>query len=324
MTSLFSRLLHRRPQLVLVAATRDAAALAALAAQSAVDGVFRVEVREAFSTAGVYQVLPGAHLIVLDEDELVETGGVSRAQLLAVLAEERVTRIDGRQFAADPASWLETARAALGVPAALPPLTAALIGLSGGVGKTTLALDTAAFCQRRLGLPVAVLELSLGPSGLAAVLGGTQWPHLYELVTQGVPAPQWRGVTLAPMDWDTARLLAPEQAAAYLQQLAGRHVLTLVEGHAAHPFWPLLRSSCRVVLAVADGRPDALAGAAHLIENDRAVGLVLNRAGVLGRLGALNQRASLPAVPAPERFEGRLGRQLMPVLYPGWRGRKER
>ena len=40
----------------------------------------------------------------------------------------------------------------------------------------------------KLNLPAAVVELSFGPGGQAALLGHPEWPHLYEIVTQGAAA----------------------------------------------------------------------------------------------------------------------------------------
>ena len=327
--SIIDRLLKRDPRLVVVVATRHDEALAALAELGqAKDTGITLEQREAFTTGGVYDALPGAHLAVVDLPGLVETGGVGRGQLATTLVRQGVVpHADGEQFAADPETWLETARAALGVPAALPPRTAAFVGLSGGVGKTTLALDTAVHFRDKLNLPAAVVELSFGPGGQAALLGHPEWPHLYEIVTQGAPPPTWRGVTLVPMTWDTARLLSPEQVSGRFQEVARRHILTLVEGHAAHPFWPALRPLCQAIYVVSDGRLDALAGAVYLADLERqhdghgSVQLVLNRAGALARLGRLEPAVSLPAVGRPDRFEGKLGRRMMPALYSGWKGR---
>ena len=117
-----TRLLTRRkPRLTIVVATRNDEALAALAAVDT--GGVTLEQREAFTTSGVYDTLPGAHLVIVDLPDLVETGGVNREQLATTLITNggAVPHADGKQFAADPDTWLETARAALGVPAALPP-----------------------------------------------------------------------------------------------------------------------------------------------------------------------------------------------------------
>ena len=324
---LFRSTLSRRLKLVLVMATRHEGALAALDRPDWGEMGIQLEQREAFTTGGVYDALAGAHLVLADLPDLVESGNVSREQLVTAIAESGTPHADGAQFAADPDTWLEAARSALGVPAALPPRTAAFISLSGGVGKTTLALDTAAHFHRALGLPAVVLELGFGPSGQAALLGHPEWPHLYEIVTQQAEAPTWRGVTLIPMQWDTARLLSTEQAVESCRAVANHHILTLIEGHAAHPFWPALRSLCQATFVISDGRLDALAGAAHLIAGNSAEGqscskLVLNRAGALARLGGLDPAVSLPAVRHADRFDGELGRRMLPILYPGWRGRK--
>ena len=308
--------LKRKKGIVVVVATRRQGVLAAL---EGVKGV-RIRRREALSTGGVYDALPGAHLVVVDLEALVESPDMSRKRLEGVLARAEVVVVDGGTFAADPGAWLDRARAASGLAEALPPRSVAFTGLAGGVGKTTLALSLARHFHACTGLPAAVVELSAGPSGLAALVGDGPRPHLYEVVTQGREWPRWEGVTLAPMDWATARLLEEEQVRGVWERLREDHILVLFDAPAHHPLWPVARGLVDEVFVVSDGRPDALASAVYLAVED-GHRILLNRGGLAARLGLeLKPAASLPDVGrAAGRFPERLGKRLMPVVYPGWR-----
>jgi hypothetical protein len=324
----------RKRRITVIVATRNGGALAALEEAGKDLPLAR---REALSTDGVYRALPGAHLAVVDLDALVESPGVPRERLVQVFAGSGLVVTDGQAFAADPARYLNQARAASGLAEALPGRRVAFTGLSGGVGKTTLALSLASHFRRRTGLPVVVVELCPGPSGLLALVGeGDGQSHLYEVTTQGKGWPVWNGVTLAPMDWQTARLLEREQVAEAWRALADTHVLAVFDGPASHPLWPTAAQLVDAIFAVADGRPDALASAAYLASQGAVLGrtegpspneddgrpqILLNRGGVAARLALGHAPAvTLPDVGRSARgFPARLGRPLMRLIYPGWR-----
>lgn len=314
-------MLGRKRSITIVVATRHGGALAALEEAGKDLPLAR---REALSTDGVYRALPGAHLAVVDLDALIESPAVPREQLVQILAGGDLAVVDGRAFAADPTVYLNRARAASGLAEALPGHRVAFTGFSGGVGKTTLALSLASHFRRRTGLPVVVVELCPGPSSLLALVGeGDGQAHLYEVVTQGKGWPVWNGVTLAPMDWQTARLLEREQMAEAWRALADTHVLAVFDVPASHPLWPTAAQLVDATFAVADGRPDALASAAYLASqgDDVRAQVLLNRGGVMARL-ALGHApaATLPDVGRSARgFPDRLGRPLMRLVYPGWR-----
>jgi hypothetical protein len=309
---------NRKPKrLTLVVATRDRRALEAL---HQID--LPLERREALTTNGLYQALPGAHLAIVDLAEVAESPTMSRERLAQVLA--NTLAVSGAVFAAQPAHYLDQARAASSLAGALPARCVALAGLSGGVGKTTLALSLAKFFRKTTGLPAAVIELSTGPSGLLALLAPDDqtWPHLYEAVSQGKPWPTWEGVTLAGMAWDTARLLTDERVQAAWQALASQHVLTVIDAPAYHPHWPLAAVLADRIWLVADGRPDALANAVWLLEREpRKAELLLNRGGLAAQIALpVKPLADLPEVGrAAQAFPSKLGQRLMTLAYPGWK-----
>ena len=310
--------LRKQTQLIVVVATRQRDALATLAAVTDVP----VTRREALTTDGLYRALSGAHLAIVDLADVAESTGLDRARMAAVLA--NLLTATGADFAARPTHYLDQARAASGLSGALPARCVALAGLSGGVGKSTLALSLARYFRHKTGLPAAVIELSTGPSGLLALLARDDqaWPHLYEVVSQAKTWPIWEGVTLGGMAWETARLLTDAQILAAWRTITDQHILTVIDAPAYHPAWPLAQQLADRVLYVADGRADALANAVWLLSQDDDKGSVLlNRGGLAARV-ALPQA---PVIDLPDvgrsasTFGPELGRRLMPIIYPGWK-----
>lgn len=312
------RLFSRKQNVVVVVATRSRMALEALEQAS---DEFPMERREALSTQGLYDHLPGAHLVIVDKGSLVESEAMSQDRLSQILEESDVVVADGPAFGQDPQAWLDQARAASGLSDALPPRTVTFTGFSGGVGKTTLSLSLAKTFRQKTGLPVVVAELSHGPSALLALVGDAGWSHLYEVATQDAVWPSWEGVTLAPMDWPTARMLSDDQVRDAWLEVQEGHVLTVFDAPASHPFWSTARDLTDLSLAVTDGRPDAIASAVHLAQNGSDCRVLLNRSGRASLLALEESPAGrLPDVGGSARnFPHRLGKNLMPVVYPGWK-----
>lgn len=302
-----------KKRLTVVIATRHPGALAALEGAP-------VEWREAVTTGGLYRVLPGAHLVVADLDTLAESPGCSREQLRRILSSSGIAVVDGASFAASPGEWLARAGAASGIAEALPSVSVAFASLSGGVGKTTLSLSLARYFRERTSLPVAVVELTVGPSSLLALLSVSSGrAHIYEVVTQGKPWPSWDGVTLAPMDWRFARMLSPGEIEEAWRLLIATHILTIFDAPAYHPLYPAVERLARVV-AVSDARPDALANAVFLAGKEGEV--LINRGGLTARL-ALDRSpvAVIPHVDNAASYPASIGQRLMRVVYPGWKER---
>jgi len=256
----------RSKKVVVVVATENQEAFRAL--EEAAVGI-SLEKREARTTGGVYQSLEGSHLIIVDVPELVESGDVGCEQLETVLREGGIPWVTGSGFQNAPGRWLDEARAGSGIVKALPPRAVAMTSLSGGVGKTTLSLCLARYFREKTGLPAAVIELAVGPSGLSALLGGGRsLPTLVDVHTRGEAWPVWEGVTLAPMSWDGATELVAEQVWDMWSAVVAKHVLTVFDAPAVHDWWPLAMSLSGSVYVVTDPRPDALVAATYL--SDRA------------------------------------------------------
>lgn len=315
----------RKRDLIVVVATRQSGVVAALEkAAAALTGVKLVR-REAVSLDGAYEALQGAHLAVVDPGQLAPgRDTVSSATLEAALDTGNLITVSGAAFLADAATYLELALAttglgAVGLAAMLPPRAVAFTALSGGVGKTTLALVTALAFHRATHLPAAVIELTPGPPALLAQTGATG-ADLYRAITQGEDYPTWRGVTLVPMAWNTVRLLPPEQVLSAWRAVQNAHIYVAWDAPAWHPLWDLVEAQRTFVLA--DQRPEAQGAALHLLarlrEEEPDVALGLNRAGIGGRL-ALPEKAAF--VLKPVRDPLALGPQVLSAVYPGWRGR---
>jgi hypothetical protein len=159
-------------------------------------------------------------------------------------------------------------------------------------------------------------------------------PDFYAVVTQGETPGAWRHATVLPMEYRTARLLLSRaEVPQMLDGLKQRHVLTVFDAAPTHPLFDLARSLSDLTLVVSDTRQDCIANAAHLADEcgrpaaragDRAhdVQIVFNRQKSLrdaALLAGVECAACLPEIANPARFDGRLARRLMPVVYPGWR-----
>lgn len=318
---------RRRPLTVLLA-TQNTVAIRAAAEKLA-----ECRRREAFTTGGALRLVKGANLVVLDPDGLTETDGVTREALEAGVKGSGAVVVSGAAFAADPVRYESEARLSVGDLRTFPARTIAHINYAGGVGKTTLSLDLAAYFARRAKLPAAVIELSQGASAFHALIDPAL-PHFYDMLTQGMEPAVWRGVTLVPMVYGSARLAldgARESALAFVETLRRRHVLTIFDVVASHPLWPDVCPMVDQVYVVVSPKPDSVLQAAAVVDDLREfangagpgdVRFVANLvSGPRDRLAlaGLELAARLPHIGAPERFDGRLGRRLMSAVYPGFR-----
>jgi hypothetical protein len=109
-----------------------------------------------------------------------------------------------------------------------------------------------------------------------------------------------------------------------VDEIAGQHVLTLIDAHEANPFKAAVQDRVDVTLFVADGRADALANAANTVADSPAQ-LVLNKMDGIGdrlALSGVKAAARLPLVGRPED-DPRLAEALLQVVYPGWKPAKK-
>ena len=319
---------HKKTKLTIVAATRDARALSELHKLPDVNLV------EAITTGGVYQRLAeGPALLVVDYDHL-EENGLSREGLRAQIETVGLVSISGAEFAQSPERFLGAARAFTGRLDSLPPKTVAIANVSGGVGKTTLALHLARYFVDRLKLSALLIEIGLGASALHA-LCDPNLPTFHDVVTQDAAPGKWEGVSLIPMRWDTARLVASEDLIrSKLARWQAAHVLTIFDAIPAHPLWrPVVQIMSDEVIALATSRADTLANALSLLEAPQVteaprppIQLVLNRQRLLGladtlMAASLGRRSvpvalRLPEIRDADRWSGELGEKLVGLLYP--------
>jgi Flp pilus assembly CpaE family ATPase len=320
------RYLTRRRPTTVVAATADPQVLAVLWARP------DLVVREARTTDAVNSLLAAAQLVIL-EPAALQAGAVSGDYLYTALAQRRVPHIDAAGFLADPARWLAEGQAFGGAAAGLPPRLVAFTALaSGGVGKTTLTLGLALAVARRARLPVAVVELTAGASGLLALLDPAGFlsdpPDAYTLATQGGEPAGWQGgrteLTVVPLTGRQGALLTGEAFAGLLARLRGSHALVVVDAGQPHALWPVVQAAAdRIFVVAAADRPDTVANAQLLAgePDDPHVTWVLNQAGRLDRLaGRLASGARpwlvLPRRPAIARYADPLP-ALTAAVWPG-------
>lgn len=280
-----------------------------------------IEQKEALFTGQIRDALPDVSLVVIDFDDVVEHPyGVE--VLRRHFADHEVLHVSSEEFVAQPEYWKKEAEGQGRKTFTRIPdkRVIAFASYSGGTGKTTLALDTAVHFARRTGDPVLLTEFTYGVSSLAA-LTGLDMPHLFDLTTMlDVEPTRWKGVTLAPMDYEYCQDLPIPQIAAYLKRESRRHVLTVVDTTWPHALVGAVRPEIDEWFVVATPRVDAAENAEKLVSELHAgrVSLVVNKKGNLGdSLALLNtERAlDLPEIRQPDRFEGKLGKQVLSHTY---------
>ncbi len=294
-------------------ATRD------LGVFDSLQGLSGVEVESALFTGQIYEALPGAQLIIVDFDDLVEHP-YSVGMLRGLLAESDVPFVSSEEFLAEPDAWLTEARRAGGEATALPTKrTIAFVSYSGGVGKTVLAMDTAVHFARRAKLPVCLLEFAYGESAAQALIGQNA-PALFELATQPDVEPLvWQGVTLVPMDYDNSRDLSIQLLGKYLKDVIREHVLTVIDAHWPHALIGAVRDDIDRWYVVATPRPDAVENAIKLsAELGPKASIVMNqKGGVVDSLAlsGIERAVELPVVKEADRWTGNLGKRVLMHTY---------
>jgi hypothetical protein len=290
-----------------------------LAVFDSLQGLSGLDVEEALFTGQIYEALPGAQLIIVDFDDLVEHP-YSVGMLRGILSDSTVPFVSSEEFLAEPDSWLKEARRMGGEATDLPTKrTVAFVSYSGGVGKTVLAMDMAAHFARRAKLPVALLEFSYGESALSALIGQSI-PALFELATQpDVDPTVWNGVTLVPMDYDNSRDLSIQLLGKFLKDVMREHVLTVIDAHWPHALIGAVRDEIDRWYVVATPRPDAVENAEKLAaELGPKASVVLNQKGGMVdtlALSGIERAVELPRIKEPDRWGGSLGRKVLLHTY---------
>lgn len=294
-------------------ATRD------LSVFDALQGLSGLEYDEALFTGQIYESLPGAQLIIVDFDDLVEHP-YSVGMLRGLLAESDVPFVSSEEFLAEPDSWLMEARRLGGEATDLPTKrNIAFVSYSGGVGKTVLALDTAVHFARRAQLPVCMIEFAYGESAVSALVGANV-PALFELATQPDVEPMvWNEVTLVPMDYDNSRDLSIQLLGKYLKDVMREHVLTVIDARWPHALIGAVRDDIDRWYVVGTPRPDAVENAEKLAaELGPKANIILNRKGGVVdslALSGVDRALELPVVNEPDRWQGNLGKKVLYHTY---------
>ena len=285
-------------------------------------------VAEALTCEGLYRALgspansrgpKGVDLVIADLESLASRT-LSPDGLRRILSSGAVPLVSPQEFADDPHAWQEAALAAKGFVAHLPSRCAVITGYSGGVGRTTTTLDSADLFALKTGLPTLVVEFCYGSSALRAICS-RDLPGIYDCIADGERPGSWRKrVNLLPMDFSLAKMLEPEQIAAFLEQERRGHILTLVDAHRPHP---LMRIEPDIWLVMSTTKPDALQNGLLLTRELRQDGLEVRLVNnmVRGKLGLVGfeRDLDLPFLSSPERYDGRLGKDVLKLIYPHWK-----
>ena len=281
-------------------------------------------VREAFTTRGVLQDLPGVHLVILDE--LISLADTSTEVLHRALEMSGIPMVSQEGFLADPNEWLGRARLTNAKRISfLPARQINLVNWSGGVGKTTLAM---AICKRfvqRTGLPAALLELSMGGSALHARVT-PDLPEFFSIATHKEEPALWYGVSLYPMDGRTIDVLwgeDPEGVRKVLAEIRRKHTLFVVDCFPGHPLFPELSKpkSGLVNLVVTSPRDDSILQARRLMnEVSEPSHLVLNMTKSLADRTETGVSVVLPYNEIwAQSSDPHLADPILELVYKGWR-----
>jgi hypothetical protein len=297
---------------------------------AALEAIAPYHALEAVTTRGVYHALSNAQLAIVEIESLIEEE-VSRATLVEILNRSPLPWTTPERFLADPTTWRAHALAATGNFQSFPPATAALTSYSGGVGKTTLALDAAVHFATRTKLPTAVIEFPYGPSALRVITGVTEGAGLVDVAHRDqVILPSWCGVSLVTVNYDdVGGILKADEVMDCFERIRAAHILTLVDSEFPHPWLEIIARQIGTFLLVAAPRADAWNNAAALkqamqrrpdiYQHPQVVfNLVEGWGDRLTQMG-LERVMDLPRIKNPERLDGRLGSQVLRAIYPYWR-----
>jgi len=296
----------------------------------ALESIAPYQLIEALSTRGVYASLRTAQLAIVDLNALLEEG-IPRDTLLQVLQQSQVVWTTPDGFLQDAKTWRAHALAASGHFQSFPPATAALTSYSGGVGKTTLSLDAAVLFATRTKLPTALVEFPYGPSALRVITGVTEGASFVDAVhNDATRFPTWHGVTLVSVNYnDVGELLKPEEVMQSFARIQAAHILTIVDSEFPHPWLETVARIIGTFIIVAAPRADAWNNAAalkqwmqrtpDLYSHSQVVFNMVDGWGDRLTQFGLERAMDLPRIKNPERYDGRLGAQLLRAIYPYWR-----
>ena len=286
-----------------------------------------VNLREAFTTRGVLEALPGTSLVVLDE--VVVSPDTPHEVLVRTLETSGMPVTSPENFRAEPEEWLSRARLTSARQIYyLPPRQVNLMNWSGGVGKTTLSMAIGKRFVERTGLPAAILELSMGGSALHARIS-ENLPEFFAIATAKAEPANWQGVSLYPMDGRTIDVLwseDPEGVSRVLKEIRRKHTLFVVDCFPGHSLFPELSAASPglVNLVVTSPRDDAVYQARRLMkEISQPAHLILNMANHLADRAESGVSVRLPHRESwAQSVDARLADPLLELVYSGWNRRK--
>lgn len=288
-----------------------------------------VEYEEALFTGQIYSAIPSCQLIIIDYEDLVEHPYDVR-MIRELLAESNVRTYSSEEFLLDPGKCIREAEIRPGSMTRLPEkYTVGFVSYSGGTGKTTLALDTALHFarqtdkHRQASLPVMLIEFTYGDSALASVLG-LEMPHVYDMATKtDVDPMRFNGVTLIPMDYVNCKNLSVDLLRNYIKRQMANHVLTIVDSYWPHGLIGAVKEDVDRWFVVGTPRLDAIVNARKLKEElGSEAGIVLNMMDSVTdnlALAGMERELDLARLDRVDRFEGKLGKQILAQIYgPAW------
>ena len=301
----------------------------------------------ALYTGTIRDLLPHVQLVVIDYQDLVEHP-LTETEIREEIHKAGVLECSSRDFESNPQHFLGslvTNRA--GQMLSLPDnYCVAFVSLSGGTGRTTLAMDTAMYYAKAMGKAkstsdgddhvehrarAALFEMAYGVSSLVS-LTGLEMPHLYQLVTDGDIRPQqFKGADIYPMDYENVRVLTTAHIKQFFANRVVPHGLVVIDSIWPHGHTDAISEYVNLWLVVASERPDTIANATTLrdtlVESYGAdkVWLIQNQVEGkrdLGKQGSDSLwRLRLPRIGSADDLRGDLGEMILKEIYaPIWEG----
>lgn len=287
-----------------------------------------IRLKEAFTTQGLIQELPETNLVI--RGSLIEVSAISHDLVQRTLEMSRLPVVSIEEFLAAPEEWIGRARLSSATKLSfLPPKQLNIVNWSGGVGKTTLAMTVCKRFVDQTGLPVALLELSMGGSALQARIS-PELPEFFTIATGKAEPATWNGVNLYPMDGRSMEVLwgdDPVKVQEFVSNIRKKHTLFVVDCFPGHPLFPFLNgaSSAAISIVTTTPRNDSVMQAKRLLkEVAQPAYLVMNMTRSLADQAGAGADLSLPYNERwAEGLDARLADPILALVYPGWNGRKQ-
>ncbi len=294
----------------------------------------------ALYTGTIKELLPGAQLLIIDYEDIVEYP-LTEADVREAVYTSGIIEYTSKDFIAD---WERIIRLAGGGEDRLQNFSIAFVSYSGGTGRTTLALDTALTYAAALKKqenkqkqtaspqaakePVLMVEMTFGVSSLIS-LTGVDAPRLYDLVTQPDAQMQvYKGISMVPMDYENACLLSADLLQRFVRREMGAHRLTVIDCVWPHSLINPIQDQVNLWVIVASERQDAMANAIKLrdelrrdVVKEAKIWLTLNqasRAALDKDVGDIKWDVKLPRISRPDEYRGDLGRAILSRVFPEW------